>query len=156
VRRNSSRATPSFRHDARNKGVNVGRRYGVKLQRRLTAMSRRSSALASGGGVTRPACASCRVDLQLVLSVIEITNAQTRQGGLHPINDPRALADELLVFPRGPLGVVVFDRRRWSSCCNDQIRREAIPVRRPVEDRRRADPSWRDGVPGRPPRYWDV
>jgi iron complex outermembrane receptor protein len=36
VRRNSSRATPSFRHDARNKGVNVGRRYGVKLQRRLT------------------------------------------------------------------------------------------------------------------------
>jgi hypothetical protein len=40
VRRNSSRATPSFRHDARNKGVNVGRRYGVKLQRRLTPRRR--------------------------------------------------------------------------------------------------------------------
>src|ERR1700756_1812343 len=41
----------------------------------------------------------------------EVTNAEPRQGALHAVHKPRAVLDQALALPIGPLGILFGNRR---------------------------------------------
>src|SRR3954452_5769342 len=52
-----------------------------------------------------------RSDRTLAQRRLEASDAEARQGALHPVHDPGALADQALVLPVRPLGVLLLGRR---------------------------------------------
>jgi hypothetical protein len=76
-------------------------------------MSRRGSAFASGGNSAALRRAQIvKAVCSLALRWIELVDAKASKQRLHAIDDPCALANQILALAHRPLCVFIFNRRR--------------------------------------------